>query len=186
MSRSHLENYSEQDAKKSWDLLEEAISKIYEKKYYELSYEELYRNVYFLVLHRHGDLAYQNVEKVIHRHLKNFYHQLPNAQNEDFLNKFNDIWTDATEMLKAIARIFLYMDRNYIMPKLLNPIKMVGYQVFLEVFFRNKDFNAKFKQQLIGLIRNERDGMPVDRILLKNILSMLVNLLFFLYISPLK
>jgi len=180
MSRSHLESYSQEDAKKSWEILEQAITKIYEKKFYDLSYEELYRNGYFLVLHRHGELAYQNLQKSIRNHLSQYHCRLPQVQEDNFLEVFNDIWNDAVEMMKAICRIFLYMERNYIPQKTLAPLKIVCYQAFLHAFLENKSFCERFQQTVLGLIRNERDGMNVNRILIKNILGMLV-LIFLLH-----
>ena len=47
----------------AWILLRQAIQQIYEKKSSVLSYEELYRSAYKIVLNRHGELLYENVNK---------------------------------------------------------------------------------------------------------------------------
>lgn len=181
LSRSHLENFTEQDAKKSWELLEGAIAKIYEKKSSELSYEELYRTAYYLVLHKYGDFTYQNLQQSIRHHLQNYSLKLLHSQEEAFLGLFNEIWLDAKEMVKIITQIFLYMDKNHVTKEFLNPVKIVGYQIFLQVFLEDQTFYRKFEQQVLGLIRNEREGLQADRTLLKNLLSMLVLYNLFSY-----
>ena len=46
-----------------WNTLKDAIQKIYAQKASQLSYEELYRTAYNLVLHKHGEMLYDNVKK---------------------------------------------------------------------------------------------------------------------------
>jgi cullin 3 len=46
-----------------WNTIRDAIQKIYAQKASQLSYEELYRTAYNLVLHKHGEMLYDNVRK---------------------------------------------------------------------------------------------------------------------------
>ena len=46
-----------------WNIIKDAIKKIYEQKASQLSYEELYRTAYNMVLHKHGEMLYENVKK---------------------------------------------------------------------------------------------------------------------------
>ena len=181
MSRAHLENFSEEDSKKSWRLLETAISKIYEKKYYELSYEELYRNAYYLVLHRYGDVIYTNLQESVQFHLKSYHNRIQQTPESNFLIEINNTWIDIKEMIKAVAQIFLYMDRNYVEQKRLEPIKLLSYRIFVEVFLEDKETLDRFQRQVLGMIRNERESLSIDRFLIKNLLRMLVNI-FYTYI----
>lgn len=49
-------------ANQHWETIREAIHKIHSKQASQLSYEELYRTAYNLVLHKHGELLYNNVK----------------------------------------------------------------------------------------------------------------------------
>ena len=49
-------------ANSHWETIREAIYKIHSKQASQLSYEELYRTAYNLVLHKHGELLYNNVK----------------------------------------------------------------------------------------------------------------------------
>lgn len=71
-----------------WDLLKNAIQEIQRKNNSGLSFEELYRNAYTMVLHKHGEKLYTGLREVVTEHLINkvknyillqfssfFYHQ---------------------------------------------------------------------------------------------------------------
>lgn len=53
---------STEQAQQHWNTIKEAIHKIYKKEASSLSYEELYRTAYNLVLHKHGELLYNGVK----------------------------------------------------------------------------------------------------------------------------
>jgi hypothetical protein len=50
---------------RSWEKLEDAIQQIFNENAGDLSFEELYRTGYNMVLHKHGDMLYTNVERVL-------------------------------------------------------------------------------------------------------------------------
>lgn len=60
---------NEQQALQTWEALKKAIGEIHKHNASQLSFEELYRSAYNLVLHKHGNLLYSGVAKVIHDHL---------------------------------------------------------------------------------------------------------------------
>ena len=48
-----------------WTSLRRAIDEIHNKNASVLSFEELYRNAYNLVLHKHGELLYDGVRQAV-------------------------------------------------------------------------------------------------------------------------
>ena len=52
-----------------WAGLKSAIQEIQKKNNSGLSFEELYRNAYTMVLHKHGDKLYTGLEEVVKEHL---------------------------------------------------------------------------------------------------------------------
>lgn len=52
-----------------WDLLKNAIQEIQKKNNSGLSFEELYRNAYTMVLHKHGEKLYNGLRDVVTEHL---------------------------------------------------------------------------------------------------------------------
>ena len=56
-------------ASQTWQALAMAIDEIYNRNASQLSFEELYRNAYNLVLHKHGTLLYEGVSEKLSSHL---------------------------------------------------------------------------------------------------------------------
>jgi len=54
-----------------WELLKNAIQEIQKKNNSGLSFEELYRNAYTMVLHKHGEKLYNGLREVVQEHLQN-------------------------------------------------------------------------------------------------------------------
>jgi cullin 3 len=54
-----------------WELLKNAIQEIQKKNNSGLSFEELYRNAYTMVLHKHGEKLYSGLREVVSDHLIN-------------------------------------------------------------------------------------------------------------------
>lgn len=53
---------SKDQATQNWMIIRDAIVKIYDQQASQLSYEELYRTAYNLVLHKHGEMLYDSVK----------------------------------------------------------------------------------------------------------------------------
>ena len=53
-----------------WSLLKSAIQEIQKKNNSGLSFEELYRNAYTMVLHKHGERLYTGLKEVVTLHLE--------------------------------------------------------------------------------------------------------------------
>ena len=54
----------------TWERLKGAIQQIQRKNNSGLSFEELYRNAYSLVLHKYGEKLYNGLKEVVNNHLE--------------------------------------------------------------------------------------------------------------------
>ena len=75
-----------------WGTIKEAIHKIYQQQASQLSYEELYRTAYSLVLHKHGELLYSGVKNTTVELLQPIVERLQKCSEEDLLRRVNEIW----------------------------------------------------------------------------------------------
>ena len=64
-----------------WAALRRAILEIQEGNQGKLRFEELYRNAYTLVLHKHGDMLYRGVEECITQRLQGVAAQVAQASD---------------------------------------------------------------------------------------------------------
>ena len=98
-----------------WNLLKEAIQEIQKKNNSGLSFEELYRNAYTMVLHKHGERLYSGLREVVTNHLENKVRNdvLQNLNNQ-FLQTLNAAWNDHQTSMVMIRDILMYMGRVYV------------------------------------------------------------------------
>ena len=92
-----------------------------------MSYEELYRTAYNLVLHKHGELLYDNVRKTTVEMLQPIAQKLINIPDEDLIRAINEIWELEKYVIIMIKDILLYMDKNFV-PKMKNFLNVEAMQ----------------------------------------------------------
>ena len=173
---SNSREFADEQAFASWKLLDNAIDVMYAKQALSLSFEELYRNAYYLVLHRYGEMAYTNVRKAIERNMKKYFEKLLKVPEENFLTQILEIWKDAKILLKMIRDIFLYMDKNYIMQNKLKPLTLVGYDLFKELFLNEEtNMGRNYYKKLMSLIKRDWNGEQINRMLIKSCSKMLLE-----------
>ncbi|CAI5951659.1 unnamed protein product [Closterium sp. NIES-65] len=76
-------------AEKTWGILEDAIHQIYSHNASGLSFEELYRNAYNMVLHKYGDRLYAGLVSTMTAHLKGVAAAIEAAHGPLFLNELD-------------------------------------------------------------------------------------------------
>ena len=69
-----------------------------------MSYEELYRTAYSLVLHKHGQMLYESVKETTVQLLKPIAEDIRLTHEEQFLREFNRVWKEVKECLKFHTR----------------------------------------------------------------------------------
>ena len=79
-------------ASQTWDALAKAIDEIYNRNASQLSFEELYRNAYNLVLHKHGTLLYEGVSEKLSSHLLATVERLAEVPDSSLLEEIASTW----------------------------------------------------------------------------------------------
>jgi cullin 3 len=81
-------------ASQTWEALANAIDEIYNRNASQLSFEELYRNAYNLVLHKHGTLLYEGVSDKLSSHLLGTVERLAETQDSSLLEEIASTWSE--------------------------------------------------------------------------------------------
>ncbi|EQC28612.1 hypothetical protein SDRG_13691 [Saprolegnia diclina VS20] len=163
-------------AKETWQALRCAIKEIHGHNASLLSFEELYRNSYNMVLHKHGDMLYAGVVECVTEHLVQLADRVIQAPDESLLLELYATWTDHTITMTMIRDILMYMDRTYVPGKRKVPIYDMGLLLFRDTIARHPNVKDRLRWMLLQNIENERNGELIDRGIMKGILSMLVDL----------
>ena len=95
-----------------WQMLKNAIQEIQKKNNSGLSFEELYRNAYTMVLNKYGEKLYTGLMEVVTEHLtQKVRKDVLNALNNNLLSVLNLAWNDHQTAMVMIRDILMYMDR---------------------------------------------------------------------------
>lgn len=163
-------------AENTWNLLKNAIHEIHKKNASGLSFEELYRNAYNMVLHKYGDKLYNGLNGVVDKHLKEIADDVAGANDDKFLYALNEAWGDHTQSMLMIRDILMYMDRVYVVHNNVSTVYDLGLMLFRENVARHQKIKPRLLNVLLSLIRKERTGEVINRAIIKNITQMLVDL----------
>ena len=94
-----------------WLHLRAAIERIHRREVGELSFEELYRHSYHLVLHKHGELLYNGVVEAVRYHLAKMADEVRRAADEQLLARLREAWDTHQREMRNVRDILMYMDR---------------------------------------------------------------------------
>jgi|TARA_B100000519_G_scaffold186662_1_gene182818 cullin 3 len=108
----HNQAMDEDYANRTWQTLHDAIREIHRQNASGLSFEELYRNAYNMVLHKFGDKLYQGLESTITKHLQAVAKEIFEQNDESFMSELKDKWDKHKLSSIMIRDILMYMDRT--------------------------------------------------------------------------
>jgi cullin 3 len=148
-SSGHSTSMDQTSAMAAFSSLSTAIDEIHSRNASLLSFEELYRNAYNLVLHKHGGLLYDGVADRLGWHLEKSAESLvsmaagldttssSSEENEinasiAFLSALSSTWKEHRITMVMVRDIFMYMDRTYVQQNR----KMTVYELGLFLFRR--------------------------------------------------
>ncbi|KAL6969584.1 Cullin-3A [Sarracenia purpurea var. burkii] len=163
-------------ADKTWKILEHAIHEIYNHNASGLSFEELYRNAYNMVLHKFGEKLYSGLVSTMTFHLKEISKSIEAAQGGLFLEELNRKWADHNKALQMIRDILMYMDRTFIPSTHKTPVHELGLNLWRDNIIRSSKIQTRLLNTLLESILRERTGEVIDRGLMRNIIKMLMDL----------
>ncbi|KAH6644141.1 Cullin [Boeremia exigua] len=194
------------DFDNTWAIIEAAFREIHTKNASRLSYEELYRHAYRIVLKKKGEDLYRNVHDFERKWLSSEVRAaiqqllspnlLVNAQSlggttanerrvagEKFLKGLKQAWGDHQVCMSMLADVLMYMDRVYCTDHRRPSIFNAAMVLFRDEILRSpvSDHDARL---LLGLVNHvildqiqmERDGDVIDKHLIKSCVWMLEGL----------
>ncbi|KAG1366439.1 cullin-3A [Cocos nucifera] len=163
-------------AEKTWKILEHAIHEIYNHNASGLSFEELYRNAYNMVLHKYGEKLYSGLVTTMTWHLKEIAKSIEAAQGGLFLEELNRKWGDHNKALQMIRDILMYMDRTFVPSNHKTPVHELGLNLWRDNIIHSHKIQTRLLDTLLDLIHRERKGEVINRGLMRNITKMLMDL----------
>jgi len=161
---------------KHWQKLKDAIMQIFNENAGELSFEELYRTGYNMVLHKFGDFLYSNVETLLKERSILLCEKVEKTTDEMLLSFVKQTWLDHKRSLTMVRDILMYMDRTYVKQNQRKPVYEMGLSLFCQYCTRAPRVKDRIRNLLLQLLQSERDGEKVDRHLIRSTTQMLVDM----------
>lgn len=170
-----------ESAKTKWGILSGAIRQIFRHDASELSFEDLYRNAYNLVLHKFGDLLYDGVSGEITAHLRSVVEKIRDQHGtaEDgnvLLRAITEAWSDHHLTMIMVRDILMYMDRTYVPLQRRRPVYDLGLHLFRTSVWEASGIRDRLSRTMLDNVREERGGRIVAREVMRAACSMLVEL----------
>jgi cullin 3 len=164
-------------AEQNISILSEAIDEIHSRNASGLSFEELYRNSYNLVLHKHGHLLYDGVSEKVTRHLMRTAEILSETPDTVLMDAVAASFREHQITMSMVSDILMYMDRNFTSQNKKRPVYDLGLHLYRINVWEHHRVLHRITEQLLVVIASERDGfLTDDRTLAKSIISMLLQL----------
>ncbi|KAF3905924.1 Cullin-3-A [Orbilia brochopaga] len=178
----------------AWPPLSQALQQIYARAASDLSFEELYRTAYKMVLKKHGDALYNSVHDLIKNRLRtvavtqvkparpNFATGAGALERRETGNRFlaavKQAWEDHQLCLGMITDILMYLDRTFCHENKKPSTLLVGMALFRDNVLQNKDYKIgdDLNKIILDQIQMERDGDVIDRARIRSCVYMLEGL----------
>lgn len=163
-------------ASETWATLSDAIREINSRNTSNLSFEQLYRFSYNMVLHKHGDFLYDNLTQLLTEHLRTVAEVICAAPPPSFLHELKRQWGWFSLSLAHVRDILMYMDRHFVKSKQKKTVHELGLSLFRDVVVRHEHILPRLSETLLEHIDRERNGEQVDVHLIRAITRMLAEL----------
>ncbi|KAL3636262.1 Cullin-3A [Castilleja foliolosa] len=163
-------------AEKTWKILEHAIHEIYNHNASGLSFEELYRNAYNMVLYKCGEKLYSGLVSTMTFHLQAMSKSIEEAHGGSFLEELNSKWSDHNKALQMIRDILMYMDRTFITNAHKTPVHELGLNLWRDNVVHSQKIQSRLLNMILELILKERTGEVINRGLMRNTIKLLMDL----------
>lgn len=166
------------DYEKSWSILANAIIQIQNKNVSNLSYEQLYRKAYILVLRKYGGKLYDHVSQLILQHLlKRREYLLGITHDEEFMKCLLQEWDEHLQSMKFISDVLMYLNRVYIKESKKLLIYDLGIQLFKTSLIKHNEdeLGRKITDIIIQEYTKSRLGQEITST--KLYITKLINML---------
>ena len=100
-----------------WSTIRHAISEIMNRNISNLSFEQLYRFPYSMLLHKYGDVLYKGLLDLLTEHWQGVAALISNADSEDFPAEIGRQWGWFTLSSADVRDVHMYLDRHYVKSK---------------------------------------------------------------------
>jgi cullin 3 len=161
---------------KTWKKLDTAMFAIFNHNPSKLSFEELYRCAYNMVLHKFGSYLYQNVRETISRHLEQVGKEVESRSGEAFLQVLVTSWSDYTRSMQNIRDILMYMNKTFVKQHNRMPVHELGLQLWNKHLLERPLVQSMLKRVVLEAVLKFRRGDRQENKLISQVTKMCMDI----------
>lgn len=109
---------SEESFEESWETVKYAVDHIYSDDMADLSFEQVYKNIYTIVLNKKGPILYNRLKDYLIQKLALLRETIvkDNTHDYEFLGTMARLWEVQCHCFKITGDLMMYMDKVYCKP----------------------------------------------------------------------
>ncbi|KAL3626116.1 Cullin-1 [Castilleja foliolosa] len=169
-----------------WPLMEEGITKLKniledrpEPQFNPEEYMLLYTTIYNMCTQKppndYSQQLYDKYREAFEEYLiPTVMPSLREKHDEFLLRELVKRWQNHKVMVRWLSRFFYYLDRYFIDRRSLPALREVGLTCFRDLVYQ--EMKGKARDAVLSLIDQEREGVHIDRALLKNVLDIFIEI----------
>lgn len=164
----------------TWQKLQVAVCAVFKNTSVDLSFEELYRAVEDVCMHKLAQSMYTQLADLcqgfIYANVDRLLDQSCYSDHTGFLALADSVWTTHCEHVLTIRNIFLYLDRSYAMQVHTSGVVSIWdlcLRFFGERLQQRHEAVGKLVVGLLAMVQSERHGQSVDKRIVRRLLRML-------------
>ncbi|KAL9229009.1 hypothetical protein vseg_004527 [Gypsophila vaccaria] len=174
------------ELEEGWEFMEKGVTKLKrileelpEPAFNSEDYILLYTTIYNMCTqkqeHDYSQQLYENYKQVFVDYMHDTVVPALRQKHDEFmLKELVKRWLNHKIMIRWLSRFFHYLDRYYVSRRSLPTLHEVGLNCFRDLVY--KELCGKSVDAILALINVEREGGQIDRALLKNALSIYIEL----------
>jgi cullin 3 len=171
----HIEPMPQIEVDRLLGLLSVAFKSIQSHSSSELSFEELYRAAYNLIINKHGMKLYRELDSICRCHLAATAARISKFEDiTQFLDQFLGAWNDHSIVMRMIGDVLMYMDKNFAFQNDLPNSREMGNQLFQSCVIEHQDISEKLISSLLDVIDNHRSCDSANASIINSIVGILV------------
>ncbi|CAL5060398.1 unnamed protein product [Urochloa decumbens] len=134
----------------------QTICELYAQGNISMSFEDLYRGAYNMILHKKGEELYSVVETTMTSEVQSLCRPLDAAPADGaaFLQELLAKWNQHIKAVNMIRDMLMYMDRTYVFTNHKTPIKELGLRLWREHMIHSD----KIRERLVDAVKQQRGG----------------------------
>ncbi|CAL4890134.1 unnamed protein product [Urochloa decumbens] len=134
----------------------QAICELYVQSNISMSFEDLYRGAYNMILYNKGEELYSAVETTMTSEVQSLCRPLDTAPADGtvFLQELLAKWNQHIKAVNMIRDMLMYMDRTYVPTNHKTPINELGLRLWREHMVHSD----KIRERLVEAVKQQRGG----------------------------